>query len=106
MILFIAHIQQSIASGQYIQPNGFEIIRIPEVGHIAGVVDIVHQQVHYFAAEVAVADTAHILYVGPVHSSQEVAFVVIGAGELPRCFFGGVEAILRRLAPRREDKQS
>ena len=105
MILFIAHIQQSIASGQYIQPNGFEIIRIPEVGHIVGVVGIVHQQVH-LAADVAVANTAHILYVGPVHSSQEVAFVVIGAGELPRCFFGGVEAILRRLAPRREDKQS
>ena len=101
MILFVAHIQQSIAPSQYILPSGFEIIRIPGVGHIVGVVGIVHQQVH-LDAEVAVANTAHILYVGPVHSSQEVAFVVIGAGELPRCFSGAADALLRRPASRWE----
>ena len=94
-----------MAPSQYILPSGFEIIRISWDGHIAGVVGIVHQQVH-FAAEVAAADAVHIPQVGPVHPDQEAVLVVIGAGELPRRFFGAVDAMLRQLAPRRGDKAS
>lgn len=104
MILFVVHIQQSIAPGQYILPSGFEIIHIPWVGNIAGVDGIVQQQT--FLADIAAADTANIRYVGPVHPDQEAALVAIGAGELQRRFSGTVDAMLLQFAPHQENKPS
>ena len=100
MILFVAHIQQSIAPSQYILPSGFEIIRIPWVGNIAGVDGIVQQQT--LLADIAAADTANIRYVGPVRSAQEAALAVVEAGELPHFFLGTVDAILCHYSSHRE----
>ena len=91
-----------MAPSQYTLPSGFEIICISWGGNIAGGVGIVPQKVH-FAAEVAAAGAVHIPQLGPVHPDQEVA---IGAGEFPRSFSGAVDAMLRQLVPRREDKPS
>ena len=95
--VFFASIQQSEAPGQHIPPSSFEVIRIPWASNIAGVAGIVRQQ-----TLLAAADAEHIPQTYPIYPGLEVVFVVIGAGELPHCFSGAGDAMLRQLVPRWE----
>ena len=92
--------QQPLTPRQHILPGCLEIAGVPRVGYIAGVVGVVHQEAQ-LAGKVAAADAVHIPQVGSVHPYQEIAFLVIGIGELPRCVTVAGDPMLRQLAPRR-----
>ena len=68
-------------------PSGKQITRIKKESHsrgnIAGADGVVHQEAE-LAGKIAAADTVHIPEVGSVHANQQVVFLVIGIGKLPR----------------------
>ena len=74
--------QQSLTPRQHILPCSLEIVGVPRVGYIAGLLGVVHQEVQ-LAREIAAADAVHIPQVCAVHANQEIVFVVILIGELP-----------------------
>ena len=96
--------QQSLATRQYIPPGRLEIIGVPRVGYIAGMVGVVHQEVQ-FASKIAAADAVHIPKVRLVHANQEIVFLVIGIGKLPRRMTVAGYPVFRQLTPcRRIDR--
>ena len=96
--------QQPLAARQHILPRCLEIARVPRVGNIAGAVGVVHQEAE-LAVRVAAADAVHISKVGSVHANQEIVFLIIGIGKLPRCVTAAGNSVLRQFAPcRRIDR--
>ena len=61
--------QQSCTASQHIPPCGFEVPRIPGIGHIAGVVGKLLQQMNPVIGIVA-AYAVHIPQIGLIHSNQ------------------------------------
>ena len=59
---------------------------------------MIHQEGHFFGI-VAAADAVHIPEVGLIHANQEIVFVVILIGELPRRMAVAGDSMLRQLAP-------
>ena len=92
--------QQPLTPRQHIPPSRLEVLGVPRVGNIAGVVCVVHQEVQ-FAGKVAAADAVHIPQVRAVHADQQVVLVVVLIGELPRHMAVAGDPMLRQLAPRR-----
>ena len=92
--------QQPLTPRQHILPGGLEIAGVPRVGHIAGVVGVIHQEVQ-LAGKVAAADAVNIPQVCAVHADQQIVLVVVLIGKLPRCVAVAGYPMLRQLAPRR-----
>ena len=92
--------QQPLTPRQHILPSCLEIVGVPRISYIAGLVGIVHQEVQ-LAGEVAAADAVHIPEVGSVHANQQVVFLVVGIGKLPCYVTVAGDPMLRQLAPRR-----
>ena len=63
-------------------------------------VGVIQQQV-YPAIRVTAADTVHIPQVGAVHADQQVKFLVISFGKLPRRVTAAGDPVFDQLAPRR-----
>ena len=92
--------QQSPASRQHIPPSCPEVVGVPRVGNIAGVVGVVHQEVQ-LAVRIAAADALHIPQVRAVHADQQIVLLVIGIGELPCYVTVAGYSVFRQLALRR-----
>ena len=90
--------QQPLASCQHVSPSCLEIVGVPRVGYIAGLLGVVHQEMQ-FSGKIAAADTVHIPEVGSVHAYQQVVLLVIGIGELPRRVTVAGYPMFRQLAP-------
>ena len=59
--------QQPFASRQHILPSRVEIVGVPRVGYIAGLLGVVHQEMQLFG-KIAAADAVHITKVGLIHT--------------------------------------
>ena len=91
--------QQPLASCQHILPGRLEIVGVPWVGYIAGLLGVVHQEMQ-LAGKIAAADAVHIPKVRPVHANQQIVLLVIGIGELPRRVTVAGDPMFRQLATR------
>ena len=58
---------------------------------------MIHQEGHFFGI-VAAADAVHIPEVGLIHADQEIVFVVVLIGELPRRMAVTGDSMIRQLA--------
>ena len=90
-------IKQPLTPLQHILPSGLEIVGVPRVRDIAGVRGVVHQEGH-LPGIIAAANAIHILEVGAVHANQQIIFVVVLIGELPRSMTVAGDAMLHQLA--------
>ena len=90
-------IQQPLTPRRHIPPSRLEVLGIPRVGNIAGLLGVVHQEAE-LAVRVAAADALHIPQIRTVHADQQIAFVVVPLRELPcRMTIAGY-LMLRQLA--------
>lgn len=92
-------IKQPPAAFFHIPPGRIEIVGVPRVGNIAGVVGILHQELH-LALEVPAADAVHIAEVCLIHANQQIVFLVIVVLKLSCSFPGAIDPMLGQLAPR------
>ena len=90
--------QQPLTPRQHILPSRFEVLGVPRVGNIAGVVGVVHQEVQ-LAGKVAAADAVHIPQIGSVHANQQIVLLIVPVGKLPRRMTTTGDSVLCQLAP-------
>lgn len=88
-----------MASRQHILPSRLEIVGVPRVGYIAGLLGVVHQEMQ-LAGKIAATDTVHIPEVGSVHANQKIVLLVIGIGDLPCCVTVAGDPMFCQLATR------
>lgn len=80
-----------------IAPCLIEITGVPRVGHIAGVVGILHKQMHFLPI-IASTNALHVEQVRLIHSDQQVVPVVVCIGELSCSFAGTIYSMLVQLS--------
>ena len=87
-----------MATCHHILPCGLKIVGVPRVGYIAGMTGVVQQQM-YLAIWVTTADAVHIPEVCLIHADEQVEFLVIAFGKLPRRVAAAGNPVLCQLAP-------
>ena len=93
-------LEQGGASLQTVAPRSVEVVGVPWVGHVAGTVGIVQEEVN-LAIGVAAAHTQHVTEVVLVHADEEVVVVVVAATQLSGGLAGTGDAVLRQLTASR-----